>query len=203
MRETLGRLAAAARGLIPPGLIGQSKRTARAASAADPQELVPLVAGLELRCAVHPAYRDTYGSFWRRLVQPLVDAGVSLVPVYRDAEQMISAAGDDVDLFATRWVADYPDSDTFVHLLHSSEGVDGRLCGDPEIDLLIHEGRRESDPDQRRRHYHEIEKKIRREALVIPLFHESVYRFARPELGGLRLGMRSPVVAYEELCWKP
>ena len=46
-----------------------------------------------------------------------------------------------------RWIADYPDADTFVHgVLHSQKGVEGYLCGTPEMDRLIERGRAETDP---------------------------------------------------------
>ena len=45
-----------------------------------------------------------------------------------------------------RWVADYPDADTFAQgVLHSREGVNGRYCGMPEIDVLAERARGEID----------------------------------------------------------
>ena len=38
-----------------------------------------------------------------------------------------------------------------------------------------------------------------REALLLPLFHEQVYRFVRPEIEGLQLGLSWPTIAYEKL----
>jgi hypothetical protein len=41
---------------------------------------------------------------------------------------------------------------------------------------------------------------IAREALLLPLFHDQVYCFARPEVEGLTsVGQSNPVVAYENL----
>ena len=37
------------------------------------------------------------------------------------------------------------------------------------------------------------------EARLLPLFHEQVYRFARPELEGLNVSYRNPAVSYENL----
>ena len=36
----------------------------------------------------------------------------------------------------------------------------------------------------------------------VPLFHEQIYRFARPEVEGLTVGFTSPSVPYENLWVK-
>jgi hypothetical protein len=38
-----------------------------------------------------------------------------------------------------------------------------------------------------------------REALLLPLFHEQVYHFSRPEVEGLSVSFGAPTVAYDEL----
>jgi hypothetical protein len=40
---------------------------------------------------------------------------------------------------------------------------------------------------------------IAREALLVTLFHEQVYRFVQPDVEGLSLGFSLPTVAYEKL----
>jgi len=194
VRDGLGRLASPARGLIPPGLLGRDPRL----SPPPPGGEVADLAGVELRGAVHPKLRDAYRDFWRRLTAPLASAGATLESIDRDPRRALETAG--VDLVAVRWLADYPDSDSFVRLLHSADGLYGALCGRPQLDRLIEAGRHESDPASRHGIYHEIEELLRREALVVPLFHETVYRIARPEVTGLKLGLRAPVVAYDELA---
>ncbi len=39
-------------------------------------------------------------------------------------------------------------------------------------------------------------------AIVLPLFHEQAYRFARPEVEGFELTFASPHVVYEKLGLK-
>jgi ABC-type oligopeptide transport system substrate-binding subunit len=99
------------------------------------------------------------------------------------------------------WVADYPDTDSFVQsLLHTEEGSLGQLCGSAEIDHLIERGRSETDPVARHFVYQHIEEVIAREVLMIPLFHRHNYRFARPEVEGLSINSFTyPSVAYEKL----
>ena len=64
-------------------------------------------------------------------------------------------------------------------------------------DLLVRD--LEIDPAARHAIYRRVEEIIARDALLLPLFHEQVYRFARPEVEGLRLSYSVPSVAYEEL----
>jgi len=47
--------------------------------------------------------------------------------------------------------------------------------------------------------YREAEEILVRDALLIPLFHEQAYRFARPEVEGLTVSFATPTVAYENL----
>jgi ABC-type transport system substrate-binding protein len=47
--------------------------------------------------------------------------------------------------------------------------------------------------------YREIEEIIAREALLLPLFHEQAYRFARPEVEGLSVSFWEPSVDYSNL----
>ena len=86
-----------------------------------------------------------------------------------------------VDLKAQRWIPDFPDADNIaMGLLHSEEGALAGLSGSSEIDELIEQGRRESDPALRHATYREIEKILTREALIVPLFHEQTYPLRAP-----------------------
>jgi peptide/nickel transport system substrate-binding protein len=106
----------------------------------------------------------------------------------------------DVDVVIGRWASDYPDADTFVHgVLQSQEGFMGLFAGTPEIDALGVRGRAEVDPRVRHSIYRQVEEIIARDALLIPLFHEQVYRFVQPDVEGLSLGFSLPTVAYEKL----
>jgi peptide/nickel transport system substrate-binding protein len=99
-----------------------------------------------------------------------------------------------------RWLADFPDADNFAYaLLHSKEGIVGAFCGSPEIDRLVERGRTETDPKIRHSIYREVEEIVAKRALMLPLFHEQSYRFARPEVEGLQLRFSLPTVSYEKL----
>ena len=108
-------------------------------------------------------------------------------------------ASQKVDFDLGRWIADFPDTDTFLHALHSAEGTWGSFCGTPEIDRLIERGRIETRPELRHEIYREAEEIIAKRALLLPLFHEQTYRFARPKVGGFEITFSLETVPYEEL----
>jgi peptide/nickel transport system substrate-binding protein len=104
-----------------------------------------------------------------------------------------------VDVVIGRWGADYPDADTFANILATKEGLLGQLCGSAEVDRLIARGRSETSPAARHEIYRQIEEIIARDRLLLPLFHEQTYRFARPEVEGLSLSYGSISVDYASL----
>jgi ABC-type transport system substrate-binding protein len=200
VRQNLGRLAIPAHGLIPPGLLGHDPS---AASRADSGHEAPSEAPsstIELNAVANPVFFARYAGVARELARTFGEKGVKIRIVNKTMAEYLEATRQaTVDMGVARWAADYPDADTFVHIMHSVEGVNGRLCGLPEVDRLIERGRTEYSPSVRHSLYREIEEIIAREALLLPLFHEQVYRFARPEVEGLSVSFGNPTVAYEEL----
>lgn len=197
VRRTLGRLATPAHGLIPPGLLGHDAAPQPRTAGTSPGRLP---SSLELTAALNPTYFRGHSAVADALTTAFREIGVSFSVVnttyaeYSDA--MLKGA---VDVVFDRWIADYPDSDSFVHEFHTREGTDGRLCGTPELDRLIERGRSEPAPALRHSIYREIEERIARETLILPLFHEQVYRFARPEVEGLSLSVAGSAVDYASL----
>jgi len=62
----------------------------------------------------------------------------------------------------------------------------------------IERARAETAPATRHALYRQLEESIARDALLLPLFHEQAYRFARPEVEGLSVSFGGHV-AYEDL----
>jgi ABC-type oligopeptide transport system substrate-binding subunit len=188
VRRTLGRLAVPAHGLIPPGLLGHEPKSIARTFADAPAAHDQQSTEIELTAALNPVYFGEYAALIRELSLAFSHQRVKVRPVNKTMAEFAEArTGATVDLVVTRWIADYPDAHTFVHLLHSREGMLGRLVGSPEIDSLIEKGRAETSPAARHSLYREIEEIIARDALLVPLFHEQAYRFARPEVEGLSL----------------
>ena len=142
-----------------------------------------------------------FGAFTKELMQAFREMGYGIRVLNKTmAEFMDAQRNAPTEIAIGRWIGDYPDADTFAQgVLHSREGVYGRYCGTRAIDALAERGRGEIDPRTRESIYREIEEIVAREALMIPLFHEQVYRFARPEVEGLALGFGQPLLLYENL----
>jgi ABC-type transport system substrate-binding protein len=198
VRRTIGRLALPAHGLIPPGLLGY-----------DPAARPPVrsvnrsVKKLKLKCMLNSIYDGPYAPLSREIFKALEEKGfhVEIIGRMDYGQKYTQENTKDWDLALTRWIADYPDADTFIHgMLHSQEGFEGALCGTPEMDQLIEKGRSETDPQRRHDIYREAEQMIADRALLLPLFHEQTYRFARPEVEDFSLNFSTlQPVPYEKL----
>jgi ABC-type oligopeptide transport system substrate-binding subunit len=193
----LGGVALPASGLIPPGILPR-RRTDLTPLAQLPPE--PHEAGEPLVANVHPAFEEEYGLLALELFSSLSARGFDVLHPRREiSEYMDHHRAGTSDLLLGRWVADYPDPDTFAGILHSRSGGLGHYCGTKELDDLIEQAAAERDPATRRALYLRLEEHIREEALLLPLFHEQLYRFVRPEVMGFELSFTSPNVAYERL----
>jgi ABC-type oligopeptide transport system substrate-binding subunit len=210
VRRTLGRLAIPAHGLIPPGLLGYSAagpssgpRTSGNAGPADSSvEATMSRETVELSAAVHPVFFGEFSKFYRELAEAFGEIGYRIRPENKSmAEYLKLSDAGDTDIDVGRWTADYPDSDTFLHgVLHSATGAFRNYVGTPEVDQLAEQGRVETDPRVRHSLYRQAEELIAREALMLPLFHDQVYCFARPELEGLTtIGQSNASISYEDL----
>ena len=190
-----GRLALPARGLIPPGLLGAGRDALRYPRGDAPQSR------LRLRAVLHPAFGGQYSAFWQQIRQAAEHANAEIDAIVLEPHLILDRAREGAaDLVAFRWVADYPDTEGFVgNLLHSNEGSLAGICEHPTIDQLIERGRQETDPGLRHVIYREIEEILIEEALILPLFHEQIYRFCHSSLRGFRFGTSTPEVHYDEL----
>jgi ABC-type transport system substrate-binding protein len=199
IRQTLGRLAVPAHGLIPPGLLGHDP--SHHSGSVEPSPAVDASAAeIELTAVLNPVFFGEYAALARGISNAFREQKVRIKPMNKNmAEYLEATEKATVNLAVGRWVADYPDAHTFVHLLHSTQGQIGRLCGTPEIDRLIEKGQAEPSPSVRHSLYRQIEEIIARDALLLPLFHEQTYRFARPEVEGLDLSYGMTVVDYPSL----
>lgn len=211
VRRNLGRLAIPAQGLIPPGLLGHSAAgpssgvgasDAVASSDSSVQTTVSRET-VELSAAVHPIFFGEFSAFARELNEAFQEMGFLVRPLNKTmAEYIELTRKGGTDLNIGRWNADYPDADSFVHgALHTEAGFLGRYAGGPDLDQLAENGRAETDPRVRHSIYRQVEDLIAREALLLPLFHDQVYCFARPEVEGLNaVSQGNPMVAYENLA---
>jgi oligopeptide transport system substrate-binding protein len=203
VQRTLGRHAIPANGLIPPGLLGYvaSPRNRPQVRAEASGAHTISRESVEVTAVANPILFGEFGAFTKELFQAFRETGYSIRVVNKTMAEFLHAQKTaPTELCIGRWVADYPDADTFVQgVLHSREGIYGQYCATPEVDALAERGRAEIDPKARESIYRQVEDLLARDALLIPLFHEQVYRFARPEVEGLTVGFGQPIVLYENL----
>lgn len=149
---------------------------------------------------LNTVYDGPYSLLAKEVCSTLEENGFK-IRILPARHEQLKAEARNYDICLTRWIADYPDADTFIHgLLYSKGGFDGHLCGTPEMDALIERGRTETRPESRHDIYMEAEDLIARRALVLPLFHEQTYRFARPEVEDFELAFSTlQPVPYEKL----
>jgi len=199
-RAVSGASPAPARGLIPPGLLGHDPGGDSSVSAV--RHARESAGEVELTVAISTALRAAFSQAVDQITAQLQDAGFRLkvLPVNdrKDFNRYLTEASADLILGA--WVADYPDTHAMIHgILDSREGWAGRFCGSPDLDREIQRAQVEVDPVTRNTLYRDIEKRAARDAVVLPLFYLTVYRFARPEVKGLQLSFSTPDVRYEDL----
>lgn len=197
VRRTLGRVAIPAHGIIPPGLLGYTQTPpSRPARPVENERW-----DLDLVTAVHPIFFGQFASLAREVSSFFAERGVRLQVGNKGMNDFLQMQFTGAcDVAVGRWVGDYPDADTFIYgLVHSTGGAIGRFLQNEEIDTLASAARGEIDPAARHAMYRRIEEIIARDAFLLPLFHEQVYRFARPEVEGLTLNVAFPSVPYENL----
>lgn len=190
-----GSLIFPARGLIPPGLLGAGREPLNI------RQPRPGTQRFQLRAVLHPTFSGQYSAFWQQFRQAAHKAHAQIDAIVLDPRLILDRARQGAaDLVAFRWVADYPDTEGFIgNLLHSDEGSLAGICDHPDIDGLIERGRQETDPGLRHVIYRELEEILVDQALILPLFHEQMYRFCGPSVQGFRFGTSTPEVRYDEL----
>ncbi|MEO1083545.1 MAG: ABC transporter substrate-binding protein, partial [Acidobacteriota bacterium] len=200
--RVLGRTATPARTLLPPGLLGYEKNAAPDVRSPASRTLD----GVRIRMAIHPVFSESYRTFGDALVADLEALGVHLEVVRcNDIATLVEATeSGEVDILLSRWSALYPDADGFISPLLARAGgfLAAMLAGDDFEDLMV-QARHEADSALRHHLYHRLEEILAREHLVLPLFHDQVYRFAHPSVGDLHLFVTAPQVRYGELSLAP
>ncbi|MFN2531527.1 MAG: ABC transporter substrate-binding protein [Pyrinomonadaceae bacterium] len=200
VRQTLGRLAVPAQGLIPPGLLGHDSDYVPRTASPTPAITTARAEPLELTASVNPVFFGEYASLAREIARSAKEQQIVIRTVNKTMGEWLEAVSTgSVDVVMGRWGADYPDADTFANILATKEGLLGKMCGSAEVDRLIARGRSETSPAARHAVYRQIEEIITRDRLLLPLFHEQTYRFARPEVEGLSLSYGAIAVDYSQL----
>ncbi len=194
--DRVGRFGVHASSLIPPGLAGSHPPGPWVIP-----QLRPLTERVPLNVMILSTFEDAWSAFTDAVFAVLDAAGFDINLVEETHDEPGALSRWPVDLLLNRWLADYPDADSFVHgLLHSTEGDVGQLCGSGELDDLIDLGRETSEPLRRQELYRQIDRKLAEDVRVIPLFHEHTYRMARSTVADPDKALGQPSVAFEKLA---
>jgi ABC-type transport system substrate-binding protein len=204
LRRHLRRYMLPATGLVPPGLVGHrpSPRSIGPMPSGSSANLLPLGAPIELRAVASSSFVTVLKELTDDLFEAFGKAGLPVKLLSTSMPELARAQRDaSVDVVLGIWVADYPDTDSFVGgLLHSRTGLLEKLVGSPALDALIERGRVVTDPMVRHTIYSQIEELLATESLLMPLFHPYDYRFAQPKVDGMSLtSLRFPNVPYDEI----
>jgi methyl-accepting chemotaxis protein/ABC-type transport system substrate-binding protein len=197
-----------ARTLTPPELLGEEDLGPLPAPDVALAEQLLRDAGLRrLRLTLHfPTGHDTSAEDGV-LFRPLVQAGLlELRHVEMSQEEYTARASEGkLPSFRSRWLADFPDPDTFLYFLLNSNAQTVFPLGyrNPELDRITAEARVSIDPGLRHQLYVRAEKLFRDDCPLIPLYHERVHAAASTTVQNLRLHQTPPQVRFEGLWVDP
>ncbi|HZI14493.1 MAG TPA: ABC transporter substrate-binding protein [Myxococcus sp.] len=197
-----------ARSLTPPELLNETEPGA--APVPDlplAEQLLREVGVRRLKLTLHfPTGHDTSAED-AVLFRPLIQAGLlELRHVEMSQEEYTARASEGkLPAFRNRWLADYPDPDTFLFFLLNSSAQTVFPLGyrNPELDRITAEARVSIDPELRRQLYVRAEQLFHDDCPLIPLFHERIHAVATSTVQGLRLHQTPPQVRYEDLWVDP
>ncbi len=199
LSQALPRRMVRAAGIIPPGMIGAAARAVPSTGEIGPvpeslltKELSVLLAPLpdgQLRAVAQQIFSAVRAQGIRVTVTETAPSG--FFTALREAN---------ADLVLGRWLAEYPDPDSFAQgLFLKPFGLLTQWFENPEVQQLLLEARSEPDPLARQALYEEFESVLHHEALVLPLYHRPVQRCLRPEIQGGELALIPPYIPWERL----
>jgi len=97
---------------------------------------------------------------------------------------------DQVSLYLLGWEADFPDPSNFLETLFHSKYIgtnNNSNYVDPEVDALLDEAARSTDPAIRLQRLHEAENRILEDAPWAPLYHPMTYQIVSPRVRDYQL----------------
>jgi ABC-type transport system substrate-binding protein len=95
---------------------------------------------------------------------------------------------DTFQFFQAGWIADYPDPENFLDKLFHSESQQNELgYHNDEVDALLDQARTEQDQEVRFSLYHEVERQVIDDAVVIPLWWPKTIQLVKPYVEGYLL----------------
>ncbi|QDE71311.1 ABC transporter substrate-binding protein [Myxococcus xanthus] len=197
-----------ARSLTPPELLDDADMgPAPVPDVALAEQLLREVGLRRLRLTLHRPTGNDHSAEDAVLFRPLLQAGLLELRYVEMSREEYTAQVTEGRLpaFRSRWLADYPDPDTFLYfLLHSNaQTVFPMGYRNPELDRLTAEARVSIDPELRRQLYLRAEQLFREDCPLIPLYHDRAHAAATPAVQSLRLHQTPPQVRFDDLWVDP
>ena len=98
-------------------------------------------------------------------------------------------ANSRLEFFRGSWIADYPDAENYLSLFYSKNfsptGPNYTHFSHPVYDRLFEETMKIQDDSARYAKYQELDRMIVKEAVIVPLYYDQVFRFVPERLSGL------------------
>lgn len=176
-------------GLLPPGLMGRDwpvegpgydLDAARAALADSRYESVE---------DIPPIQVFGVGPFGAETLRDTVGESLGLRFEVIDADWPTFAADltrQTLPAYELLWIADFPDPETFLWSLFSSESPDNYSgYANPAYDALLDEAAATLDPDARAARYDEAHQVLLADGAVLPILHDIRYTLVKPWVRGL------------------
>lgn len=183
-----------AKGILPPGMPGYDPNVQGIPY--DPAEAKRLLAESKYKGKLPPVVITVSGSggappravdamleMWRNnlgvdVLLQQVEYSVFLVDVSRNPNPY--------QMFSLGWIADYPDPQDFLEILFASRSLDNKTgYNNPDVDRLLEQAARESDPLKRTDLYRQVERMIIADVVWLPTAHSKLYVLTKPYVKGL------------------
>jgi len=176
-----------AHGILPPGIPGHNPNLPL--PAADAARARALIAESRYGSPAALPPIAAYGSFAGTLREVAEDVlGITIeARDYEESEAFFDALDrQELQIFGSGWVADYPDPENFVDVLfRGGSGENHTAYSNPAVDALLDRAAVETDEARRHALYQQAEQQILADAPVIPLYHGISHTLIKPYVRGL------------------
>lgn len=183
----------ATHGMIPPGLPGYDAG-AEYGFSYDPEKARALLAeagypGGKNMPSIELSAPPTYADICEFIQNQLQETGIPVqLHIMQPSALRSAMERSELPFFRASWIADYPDAESYMALFYSRYGAPPNYTRyhNPLADSLYDNAVAETDPDKAARLYRAMDSLVMRDAPVVPLYYDEVFRFVAPGVHGLR-----------------
>lgn len=131
---------------------------------------------------------DQYQNFAVYVKDKLEDIGIAVKIEIVDTRMLRQMRVDEeTAFFRSSWIADYPDAESYLNLFYGKNGAPPNYCRyqNKKYDSLFEIAVTEINDSLRSRMYQELDSIIISQAVIVPLFYDEIYRFAKNNIEGI------------------